>query len=127
MSGTVETTTGHIPTPDGGAMDVYVDGDRADFRDGYRDGVEVVHRHDGGVLSVMVTGKEDLGITDVSGAHWDKDREEFWEDGAPVTFDHKPTDSDEVIRFEAEGDYGYTVEIRSVESPDASDGDGGAR
>lgn len=67
-------------------MDVYVSGDRADFRDGYRDGAEVVHRHDEGVLSVMVTGKADLGITDVSGEHWDDEEEEFWADGAPVTF-----------------------------------------
>ena len=106
--------TGHIPTPEGGAMDIYVDGERAEFRDGYREGAEVVHRHEDGVLSVFVTGEERLGITNVSGEYWDDSGEAFDADGDVVNFEHRHTDGDSPLVFEAEGDYSYTVEIRSV-------------
>jgi hypothetical protein len=105
--------TGHIPTPEGGSMDVYVDGERAQFRDGYRDGAEVTHRDEGGVLSVFITGKERLGITNVSGEFWADEDDAFQVDGQHVEFEHEH-DDDDVLRFESEGEHEYTVEIRSV-------------
>ncbi|RLM32645.1 hypothetical protein DVK01_20445 [Haloarcula sp. Atlit-120R] len=94
-------------------MDVYVDGERAQFRDGYRDGAEVTHRDENGVLSVFITGKERLGITNVSGEFWADEDDAFQVDGQQVEFEHERTDDEGVLRFEA-GDDDFTVEIRSV-------------
>jgi len=113
--------TGHIPTPEGGAMDVYVDGDRAQFRDGYRDGAQVTHRDENGVLSVFITGKERLGITNVSGEFWADEDDAFQVDGQQVEFEHERTDDEGVLRFETEGEHEYTVEIRSVGDTTESD------
>lgn len=111
---------GHIPTPEGGAMDVYVDGERASFRDGYRDGAQVTHRDENTVLSVFITGEERLGITNVSGEFWADEEDAFQTDGEQVTFEHEHTDGDDVLVFEAVDD-DFTVEIRSVAADPGGD------
>jgi len=119
MSGTSERTeraTGHIDTPEGGAMDVYLNGERMEFRDGYDVGVQVYLEQDGATTSVFVKGHEDLGITAVEGEHWDFKEDAFWEDPDSIlSFEHKHTDDDDVLLFEATGDDNQTVEIRSVD------------
>lgn len=112
--------TGHIPTPEGGAMDVYVDDECATFRDGYRDAAQVTHRDEDSILSVFITGDERLGITNVSGEFWADAEDAFQTDGQHVEFEHKHTEDDDVLLFEAADD-DFTVEVRSVGADSGGD------
>lgn len=116
------TAVGHIDMTDGGAMDVYFNGERMDARDGYQQGLELRHDDEDRVVSVFVAGDEDAGITSVTAEYWDDSDEAFWGDpDGYVEFEHQRDDEDGVFRFESPDGRNWVVEFRSVDT--GRDGD----
>jgi hypothetical protein len=107
-----EIVTGHIDLTDGGAVDVFLNGERMFYRDGYGDAVELQTAIGDSVTAITIGVDPEDGIGPVSGEHWTDPDAAFWEDGEVLDFE--PTDSEEALLTWAEVDGDRTVELRRV-------------
>lgn len=106
-SDTPQTSAAHVHLTDGSHVDVYLDGERMEFRDGHDDAVEVAAPFQYGMLVVTVSFWG--GGMRVSGVHLD-DKENH--EHATVPFEFVANTANGKLFLADDERYGFEIELR---------------